>query len=115
MNCRYCNLPVEEKDKTITHSYWQGVPFICHKSCKVEGEKEEAYLCQNIDADCNDCKYFKRGTLVKKELSDIIDGKPGKRLVNMGYFEGHCLKFDKPAIACPKQCTGLKCFEHRKD
>jgi len=55
---------------------------------------------QIIDADCNDCRHFKRGAMVKV---------PGLK-----FFEGHCIKLDKPTRAYPMQYTGHECFEHRK-
>jgi hypothetical protein len=112
--CRYCDELVLESELTTTHSYWGGSPFPCHKSCKVAGEKQEAYDCQVIDADCNDCKHFKRGEVIKRLLSCMEDGKPGTRLVNMGIINGHCLKFDRPTQAQPNKWTGLGCFEHRR-
>lgn len=66
---------------------------------------------QTIDADCNDCRHFKRGKLVKQ-----IQGLTG--LLNLGksghYFEGHCLKLDKQTRARPVHYAGHECFEHRK-
>lgn len=112
--CRYCGQPVEVASAAITYSYWQGLPFVCHAGCKDAGAKQEALDCQVIDADCNDCKHFQRGHLVKRELSDMIDGKPGKRLVSMDIWTGHCRRFDQPAFAYPMMCTGRPCFEHRR-
>src|SRR2546421_532208 len=51
--------------------------------------KREAYECQVVDADCNDCKHFRRGALVAKEA-----------------WSGHCLKFDRETRAYPKKWTG---------
>ena len=49
--------------------YWgphsvDGVPvrFPVHKACKQQAMKDEAYECQVIDADCNDCRHFDRDT-----------------------------------------------------
>lgn len=112
--CRYCQQPVSEADSTITFSYWWSLEFVCHKACKGAGEKQEAFDCQQIDADCNDCKHFKRGQLEKRLLSCIENGVAGTRWVNMGYFDGHCLKFDRPTIAQPNKWSGLECFEHRR-
>jgi len=89
-HCRYC------KDKsldniTITKGYWYKIWSICHKSCKQIGEKEEAYECQKIDSDCNDCYYFER-----------IKG-----------IDGICKKFNKSVKASPNFCTSHKCFKHR--
>ena len=61
--------------------------------------KEDIIEMQKIDADCNDCKHFKRGEFV--------------RLVALKAFDGHCMKFNKPTRAYPVQYTGHECFEHR--
>lgn len=114
MICRYCSLPVNLSDAVVTHSYWQGLKFVCHKDCKVTGEKGEAIDCQTIDADCNDCRHFERGELVKRWLSAIVDGKSAKKLVNMGIVKGHCANFNRPTEAYPHMSTGWECFEHRR-
>lgn len=98
----------------IAPSYWQGLPMPYHKECRQAGIKQEAYDCQCIDADCNDCRHFKRGEVVKRMLSCMEDGKPSMRLVNMGIVRGHCLKFDRATEAYPKKWTGRECFEHRR-
>lgn len=108
--CRYCGQPVELVDAVITNSYWQGLPFICHRACKNEGVKQEALDCQVIDSDCNDCKHFKRGELIHRE-----SWESGRRVkVNTHVFTGHCLKLDKPTVARPMIWTGMPCFEHRR-
>lgn len=120
MICRYCNQPVEPKDAVATYAYWDTGPkaqrqtFWCHARCKDDGIKQEAYDCQLIDADCNDCKHFQRGQLEQRMLSCLVDGKPSMRLVNMGFIHGHCLKFNRPTIAQPNKWTGMECFEHRR-
>lgn len=95
--CRYCSKPVAPADAVVTHSYWQGMKFVSHKACKVAGEKAEALECQTIDADCNDCRHFRRGQLVGKEV-----------------WSGHCQKYDRETRAYPKKWTGRECFEHRR-
>lgn len=55
---------------------------------------------QIIDADCNDCRHFKRGKM--------------REGLGVACFEGHCLKLDKPTLAWPMQYSGHKCFEHRR-
>lgn len=62
--------------------------------------KDDLTEMQKIDADCNDCRHFARGVIVKV---------PGLTL-----FEGRCLKFDRPTRAYPMQHTGRECFEHRR-
>jgi len=95
--CRYCKGKVEKENAALTASYWSSGWYLCHKDCKQRGEKEEAYECQIIDADCNDCKHFKRGDKTDK-----------------GIFEGLCLKFNKQTKAYPNYCSSHACFEHRR-
>lgn len=95
-NCRYCSKPVEESEVVMTASYWSSFPDICHAVCKDAGEREEAFECQKIDADCNDCKH----------LVSTYDGPEVRK--------GNCLKFSKPVTARPNFCSNLPCFEHRR-
>ncbi len=92
-SCRYCTKPIKKEDIVITEAYYQPFKFFSHKNCKKEGYKEEAYECQKIDSDCNDCKYF-----------DRIKGS-----------QGNCTKFNKEVEARANFASGLKCFTHRKD
>jgi len=96
--CRACKQIILEKDFETGYTYWQGYPVPYHKICKKLGMDNEAYECQVIDADCNDCAYF--GS--RKNLCKGID-------------EGHCLKFNKTVRAYPNFCTAHDCFVHRKD
>jgi len=114
MNCRYCGQLING-DGVKTFSYWSKAEFVCHPQCKESGEKQEAIDCQIIDSDCNDCRHFKRTNPEEKRwLSCMHNRKPSIRLVGMGYFDGHCLKFDLPTVAQPNKWTGMECFEHRK-
>lgn len=114
MTCRYCSNPLPESEAVVTRSYWMGEKHFCHKACKASGEREEAIECQSIDADCNDCKHFKRGALEQRMLGCVEGGRASRRLVNMGWFSGHCLKFDRPTTGSPNKWTGMGCFEHRR-
>ncbi len=114
INCRHCFKPMAANEATITISYWGGVKFVCHKECKQPGERADALECQTIDADCNDCRHFVRGNLVKKLLSCIENGRPSMKLVNFNYFEGRCSKFDRETYAQPNKWRGMECFEHRR-
>ena len=114
MTCRYCDKLILPGCEVLTRGYWWQTEFQCHGSCKVDGEKQEAFDCQMVDADCNDCRHFKRGEVVKEWLSCMENGKAGMRLVNMGTITGHCLRFDRPTSAHPKTWTGRECFEHRR-
>lgn len=120
MTCRYCNQPIDPGKEVPTFAYWDSTPteqrivFYCHAACKMDGEKQEAFDCQLIDADCNDCRHFKRGQVEKRWLSCMENKKPSMRLVNMGFIHGHCLKFDRYTTAQPNKWSGLECFEHRR-
>mgnify|MGYP000524792887 CR=1 FL=1 len=103
--CRFCKQP--DCDSFVA-PYWQffietKAGFVkpkarCHKACKGEGVKAEAYECQNIDRDCNDCKHFTREAYLGNSI-----------------FSGECGKFNKPVKAYPNYCSNHECFEHRKD
>lgn len=115
--CRYCNNTIPPDEVSITHSYWNSFPFFCHRQCKDAGVKQEAFDCQMIDADCNDCKYYIRGNLAPKIVSLIktIDGRMEEIIFSPNVFiDGRCLKFDKVVIAQPNKYSGLICFEHRR-
>lgn len=114
--CRYCGNPVEVPVTTL--AYWNQTPCVCHAECKASGEKEEAYECQVIDADCNDCRHYKRGVLAPKVVSNLR--KPNGKIVEVSFqpneiVGGRCLKFDRPTTAYPHQFTGRECFHHRKN
>jgi hypothetical protein len=94
--CRYCDKPVN--NPVVTISYWGGLTFYCHAECKQAGLRSEAFECQCIDADCNDCKHF-------------IREKMG---INKSIWYGQCKKFNKLTEAYPNKWRGLECFEHRK-
>lgn len=116
-SCRYCGLPVSESKSTVTNSYWGGSPFVCHKRCKDAGVKQEAFDCQVIDADCNDCKHYQRGKLAPKSVSHLKtkDGRIVELTYQVNLFVGgRCLKFNRPTLASPNKWSGLECFEHRK-
>jgi hypothetical protein len=105
MICRYCKKEIEEKELTQTTAYWYSKQntegdgkYPCHIQCKKSGEEEEAYACQNIDANCNDCAYFKRGARIDKHT-----------------HVGLCAKFNKEVFAQPKVAELNRCFIHRKD
>lgn len=116
--CRYCGIGFETEKPIQTFSYWNKLQFWCHKLCKSFGETEEAIECQTIDADCNDCKHYKRGTLEPKIVSKLKRGDGS--IVDVVFqpqvfINGHCNKFNKPTLAFPNKWTGRICFEHRKN
>ena len=115
--CRYCREPVQPLDFRLTLAYWNQTADCCHAACKESGEKQEAIACQIIDADCNDCKHYKRCVLAPNVVSKVKT--PDGRIVDviykpMVYIKGTCLKFNKEVVAQPKKWSGLECFEHRK-
>lgn len=112
--CRYCNQTIAFGELAFVVSYWKNVTHPCHAKCKSEGAAREAIECQTIDADCNDCKHFKRDFSVTRNLSCMKNGKQSTQLVHMGIIEGQCLKFNKPTQAFPNKWTGRECFEHRR-
>ncbi len=115
--CRYCNSTVSELDDAVTHSYWQGLPFTCHRVCKVSGEKQEAFDCQVIDADCNDCRHYERGKLATATVSLLkrTDGSSATVSHQPNVFVGgRCIKFNRSTLAQPKKFSGWECFEHRR-
>ena len=111
--CRYCG----NAGATIaTFSYWNHDEFLCHPECKSAGEKAEAIDCQTIDADCNDCRFFQRGSLAPKITSLLR--KPNGKIESVShqpqFFFGFCLKFQIPTIGQPNKWTGKDCFAHRR-
>lgn len=84
-----------------TLAYWNQMPDVCHVECKMLGERQEAIYCQTVDADCNDCKHFKRGQEIPRSIPKS--------------FAGTCLKFNHPTTAHPHWWTGKECFEHRRN
>jgi hypothetical protein len=63
-------------------------------------DEPDVIAMQTIDADCNDCRHFKRGTMTKAG--------------GLTRFDGYCLKLNVPATAWPTQYSGNPCFEHRR-
>jgi len=116
--CRYCNKEIFHGEQSVkTLSYWGKLEFVCHAQCKQMGESQEAYECQCIDADCNDCRHYQRGKLAPLSWS-IVSREDGSMYVARyqpnTFIGGTCLKFDKEVQANPNKWSGLECFEHRK-
>ena len=93
--CRYCNTEVSRNDADVAYSYWlimgtTSAWFICHIMCKTAGYAAEAYECQCLDANCNDCFFLDR-----EQLSCKNTGEPTRPVPNM------------PGL--------MPCFKHRKD
>jgi hypothetical protein len=105
MKCRFCDKEIlEGQELAYAPSYWwsRGDIYPCHAECKKEGKAREAYDCQLIDADCNDCKFFNR-----RENSKWV-------------CYGSCSnpksdEFNKDVKAYPNNATGRECFVHRQE
>jgi hypothetical protein len=126
--CRHCKDEVLEKDFAICASYWNNGTFgssiyVCHKGCVKEQKENEAYECQKIDRDCNDCKFFKRGEVVEpltQKHKDIIVSVDLKNppIYTIGKeikFHGKCEKHNIGTYAFSQFASGYECFVHRKD
>jgi len=116
MNCRYCLKPIED-EPVKTLAYWNQTPDVCHAECKREGERAAALECQIIDADCNDCKHYKRGVLAQK-IESLLH-KPNGRIEIVTFqpneiIGGRCGRFNFDVMAFPHTWTGKECFEHRR-
>ncbi|QOR55478.1 MAG: hypothetical protein ULS35scaffold63_35 [Phage 33_17] len=100
--CRYCHKPLTTDNISLTYSYWsvnQGtgpIWYACHLQCQAEGYRQEAYDCQNIDQNCNDCLYYTR----KKN--------------HKYYSEGYCEKFQKNTHGNNDFAQLNSCFITRK-
>ena len=103
--CRGCRLPIlPGEPRSEVAAYWTPhAKYAVHKACKTLAIKTEAFECQLIDADCNDCKHFERDLTWQKREGSSGGGQPGR-----------CQKFGKPTRAWPNTCTGHACFEHRR-
>lgn len=97
--CRFCRERISEGDFDVTPAYWGGGMYPCHKKCKKDGVKREAYDCQLIDASCNDCKHFLHHETVN--------------VVGMKHRVGICRKSGESVKAYPNFAMGKECFEHR--
>lgn len=118
MTCRYCQQPIVPGQAVPTVAYWFSTPDVCHRQCKDAGVRQEAFDCQVIDADCNDCRHYQRGQIAAKVVNLVK--MPDGRIVEVTHqpnviIHGRCLKFDKPTNAHPNKWTGLQCFEHRRE
>lgn len=98
--CYICDQPISEDAHAFLHSYWTPMRWLCHAACK-DQYKSDVITCQEIDADCNDCAFFKREKLIETPLAKSA-------------WLGTCTKFNKPTHAFPSMSTGRICFEHRR-
>ena len=113
VDCYYCKKELKEKDCVITAAYWSGFWMVCHKECKESGEKEQAYECQLIDRDCNDCFYFNRMYNVDKwHWLGSCSNENRKPFRPASNYEPY---LDNLVLAQPCTPTLHECFLHRKD
>lgn len=114
--CRYCGKTIMPEQEGKTSSYWhiastglRAGPLrdVCHEDCKRDGERREAYQCQCIDTNCNDCLYFER------DLSYIQPRGTAQWEIS---FPGNCRFFNRPETGSPNYCdpTKTECFVHRR-
>ncbi len=77
-------------------------------------DKESIYELQNIDCNCNDCKFMVRDMPKLKSWDWWYEGR-----LNCSYRinYGTCTKFNKPITFIPNNCQieTQNCFEHRRD
>lgn len=95
--CVYCKEPILEIDVVKSYDGWVWRPV--HQECKPLQQRVEAYDVQCIDADCNDCRHFKRG--------DRLNPKSTQG------FNGICNKDGSSVKAYVRFASGHNCFEHR--
>ena len=107
MICRYCKQPIVGA-AAPTHSYWSAVPFVSHPACRVAGYKAEAYECQLIDSDCNDCRFFTRDEMISKEIWQ------GRCLNDARHPRPHARIEGDRVWAFPNFASDHPCFVHRR-
>jgi len=91
--CQATGILLNESNFDIGIRYW--LPnswYPVHKDFKHDYMKNEAYNCQKLDTNCNDCKHLNRA-------------------------EMKCLKLNKGLSFAPNTCMpeNQDCFIHRKD
>ena len=94
----------------VHYTYWNACWKPIHKKCKQEYAKEEAYECQSIDANCNDCKFFKPKEKHKGIGSSWRTGECLKDNSYLNLFPDKYIAYAQPNFA---QCNN--CFRHRRD
>lgn len=108
--CRYCDKPIEG-ESVPARAYWASVNQRSHPECLIEGFKAEAYECQKIDADCNDCIFFE----ARKSYKDFRYGVCG-RGSRHPELPDCAIDSEWPnVVARPVFCSRYPCFVHRRD
>jgi len=108
--CRYCKKELSEENFEFSTTYWSPMLAPCcnNNACKESGEKQEAYECQNIDKNCNECKYFER-----IEFSSNIIAQTANIFGNIGCYIGECKQKKIKVGANRNIFQGMDCFVHR--
>lgn len=109
-----CHCGKKLKEVFIITSYWTPMwKPCCSEKCANEGYKKEEFECQKIDANCNECKFFKR---------ECFDENTKPQTHNLfqpiGCYVGTCLNkkskyFNKKIGANRNLYQGMECFVHR--
>jgi hypothetical protein len=107
--CRGCNRAVEAAAFAVWNTYWTPMWAPCHAGCREAGMKAEAYECQCIDADCNDCRHYQRNVVTNPEMP-----QNPQLFAPLGGVRGNCLKYSRTVTANPKRASCNPCFEHRR-
>jgi len=107
--CRHCKKRVLEEDFDIAIGYWYpNCWYICHKECVKEQRVGEAYECQKLDRNCNDCAFMVRDK-VRQEKWNPNPGGINKILY------GKCTNYDKDISFIANTSSICDGFAHRKD
>jgi hypothetical protein len=141
-NCCNCKNKLTEESISYYATYWTPNLWksVC-KGCREETIKSEQIACQIIDANCNECKFFKRGESKGKLTEDHLflkvkfgiaheekrEWQEGDKLIQKNLpilreavigdevkFNGFCEKKNIQTQATSNICSGYDCFEHRK-
>lgn len=108
--CRYCQKRIWFK-AVKARSYWEkGTRQLSHARCLVTGFERECIECQKLDADCNDCRYFK-AERNRKHIRYGICMRPKRP---EGFRDSIHAGWPH-VIARPGSATLMPCFHHRKD
>lgn len=80
-------------------------------------DAESKYLLQNIDCNCNDCKFMERNIEKYKSFDHLHVNEKGQVVNAFRCQYGKCTKFDKEVSFLPNTCQVYTqdCFVHRKE
>lgn len=75
--------------------------------------KESTFLLQEVDANCNDCKFMNRDFIKYNNYNHLYEGNE-KASHRICY--GNCTKFNKEVSFIPGTCQleTQDCFKHRR-